>query len=100
MLYICVKLNDAMETTTYSNFRQNLKSMLDNVLNHRIPLFVSRKNAEDVVVIPRSDYESLRETLHLFGSKTNAARLFESIEQVEKGKIITKSIDELDALAE
>ena len=74
-----------MEITTYSSFRQNLKSFLDRVFDDHTPLFVSRKNGEDVVVMSKSDYDSLNETLHLLGNPKNASRLLEGIEEYKKG---------------
>jgi len=74
-----------MEITTYSNFRRNLKSFLDLVLTTRSPLFVARSKGEDVVVLSKSDYESMQETLYLLSSSKNAHRLFRGIEEFEKG---------------
>ena len=74
-----------MEITTYSNFRQNLKSFLDNVYTNHVPLFVTRTNGEDVVVLSKKDYESLTETLHLLSSPKNAERLLQGINEYEKG---------------
>ena len=74
-----------MEITTYSNFRQNLKSFLDQVLSSHTPLFVSRSKGEDVVVIPKSDYDSIQETLYLLSSAKNAERLQRGIQEYEKG---------------
>jgi len=74
-----------MEITTYSNFRQNLKSFLDKVFVDHIPLFVTRTNGEDVVILSKTDYESLTETLHLLSSPKNAERLMQGIEEFEKG---------------
>lgn len=74
-----------MEITTYTNFRQNLKSFLDKVFTNHSPLFVTRSNGEDVVVLSKSDYESMQETFHLLKSPANAARLLKGIEEYEKG---------------
>ena len=81
-----------MEITTYSNFRQNLKSFLDMVLSTRSPLFVSRSKGEDVVVLSKSDYESMQETLYLLGSSKNAERLFKGIEEYEEGKGVKREL--------
>lgn len=75
-----------MEITTYSNFRQNLKSFLDSVLENRSPLFVSRSKGEDVVVLSKSDYESMEETIYLLSSPKNAERLAKGIAEFEEGK--------------
>jgi antitoxin YefM len=74
-----------MEVTTYSNFRQNLKAHLDGVVNDQKPLYVSRANGEDVVVLSKSDYEGLQETHYLVSSPKNAERLLEALEQANKG---------------
>lgn len=74
-----------MEITTYTNFRQNLKSFLDKVFADHSPLFVTRSNGEDVVVLSKSDYESMQETFHLLKSPNNAVRLLKGIAEYEKG---------------
>lgn len=81
-----------MEITTYSNFRQNLKSFLDRVFDDHSPLFVTRSNGEDVVVLSKSDYNSINETLHLLSSPKNAERLQRGIEEYEKGGGEEKSL--------
>ncbi len=74
-----------MQITTYTNFRQQLKSYLDKVRNSHSPLYVTSANGEDVVVLSKSDYESMEETFYLLKSPANAARLLKSIEDREKG---------------
>ena len=74
-----------MEITTYSYFRQNLKAFLDKVLSSHSPLFVTRNNGEDVVVLSKSDYESMQETFYLLKSPNNALRLLKGINEYNKG---------------
>jgi antitoxin YefM len=74
-----------MEITTYTAFRQQLKSFLDKVRNDHKPLVVTSANGEDVVVISKADYESMEETFYLLKSPNNAARLLKGIEEYEKG---------------
>ena len=74
-----------MTVTTYSHFRQNLKSLLDKVFTSNTPLYIKRKSKEDVVVLAKSDYDSLQETLHLLSSPKNAERLLSGIEKFNKG---------------
>jgi antitoxin YefM len=45
-----------------------MKSYLDNVVNDQRPLYVTRANGEDVVVLSKSDYEGLQETYYLMSS--------------------------------
>lgn len=74
-----------MEITSYSHFRQNLKAFMDNVFTSKSPLYVTRSNGEDIVVISKEDYDGMQETLHLLSSPKNAQRLKESIEEYSKG---------------
>ena len=74
-----------MDVTTYSNFRQNLKSHLDDVINDQKALYVTRANGEDVVVLSKSDYEGLQETYYLMSSPKNAERLLESSQELDNG---------------
>lgn len=74
-----------MEITSYSNFRQNLKNFLDQVIGKHVPLFVTRANAEDVVVLSKSDYDSMQETFYLLSNPENARRLLEGIEEYKSG---------------
>ncbi len=74
-----------MQVTTYTSFRQKLKSYLDNVRNNHAPLYVTSANGEDVVVLSKSDYESMEETFYLLKSPANAARLLKGIEDYNLG---------------
>lgn len=75
-----------MEITTYSAFRQNLKTFLDKVLLEHSPLVVTRANGDDVVVLSKADYESMQETFYLLGSPKNADRLLKGIAEYEGGQ--------------
>ena len=83
-----------MIITNYTSFRQNLKSFLDKVLVGDSPLFVTRANGEDVVVLSKADYEGMQETFYLLKSPKNAARLLEGVEEYEKGLGKEKSLIE------
>lgn len=83
-----------MEITSYSNFRQNLKSFLDKVFLNKEPLFITRSNGEDVVVLSKSDYESMQETFYLLKSPKNAERLMKGLEEYENNKGQERSLIE------
>ena len=83
-----------MQTTTYTAFRQQLKSYLDKVRSSHSPLYVTSANGEDVVVISKSDYESMEETFYLLKSPVNAARLQKGIEEYGKGSGTERSLIE------
>lgn len=74
-----------MEITTYTEFRRNMRAYFEKVLNLGKPLFISRPKGNDVVLMSKSEYNSMLETFHLLKSPKNAARLLKSIEADKKG---------------
>ena len=65
---------------------------MDMVFKTRAPLFVTRSKGDDIVVMAKSDYESLTETLYLLSSKKNAERLAKGIEEFEQGKGVKRDL--------
>ncbi len=83
-----------MQITTYTSFRQNLKSFMESVSKTHAPLFVTRANSDDVVVLAKSDYESMQETIHLLSNPNNANRLAMALEEYKQGKGQSKKLIE------
>jgi len=81
-----------MEITTYSNFRRNLKGFMDLVFNAREPVFVTRSKGDDVVVLSKSDYESMQETIHLLSSPKNAERIAIALNEYKNGKGVKRDL--------
>ncbi|WP_417611805.1 type II toxin-antitoxin system Phd/YefM family antitoxin [Owenweeksia hongkongensis] len=75
-----------MEVTNLTDFRRNMKSYFERVFNLRVPLFISRPKGEDMVLMSKSDYESMQETFYLLKSPKNADRLLAAIEEDKQGK--------------
>lgn len=64
---------------TYSETRSNFASLWDKVIDRREPLRIHRRGAEDIVMLPAAELESLQETAHLLRSPRNAKRLLEAL---------------------
>lgn len=75
-----------MIAANYTEFRNELKSYLDNVESNNETLIIKRGAGKGTVMISLDEYNSLMETLHILSSRKNARRLFESIEQMKTGK--------------
>lgn len=71
--------------TTYSDFRQRLKTHLDKVVSSSSRLFVTRTKGENIVVLSETEYESIMETFYLLRSPKNAERLLSAIDQYNAG---------------
>jgi antitoxin YefM len=81
-----------MIAANYSEFRSSLKSYLDNVEENNETLIIKRKTGKGTVMISLEEYNSIMETLHLLSSKKNSKRLFDSIDQMKKGKTTVKEL--------
>lgn len=84
-----------MEVTTYSNFRKNLKGYMKNINEDSDTLIVTSQDNNDVVVMSKSDYDSIMGTLYLTSIKANREHLEKSMSELERGGFITTSIEDL-----
>lgn len=75
-----------MKTVSFSDARNNLKKVLDEVVENHDVTLVKRRDAEDAVILSFSDYNAIQETLHLLSTPANARRLAESIAQLGRKK--------------
>jgi len=83
-----------MIAANYTEFRTRLKKFLDNVEENNETLIIKRGAGKGAVLISLDEYNSIMETLHLLSSKANADRLYESIDQMKKGKVVRKRLIE------
>ena len=81
-----------MRTVSFSDARGNLKQVLDRVVDDSDVTIITRRDAEDVVVMSLSTWNSWRETEYLLASPANARRLRESIAQLNAGKGVAREL--------
>jgi antitoxin YefM len=72
--------------TTYTSLRQNLASVLDQVVDQQEPVIVRRRGARDVALVPAGELARLIETAHLLRSPRNAQRLLAALQRAKRGK--------------
>lgn len=77
-----------MRVINFSEARNKLKSVLDQVVNDADYTIISRRDADDAVVMSLDQFNGLMETVHLLKSPANAAHLAKSIQQYQKGKVV------------
>ncbi|MDQ3749554.1 MAG: type II toxin-antitoxin system Phd/YefM family antitoxin [Acidobacteriota bacterium] len=83
--------------TTYSNARNNLASLLEQVTDEQEIIVINRRGREDVALVSASELSSLLETAHLLRSPKNAQRLLRALYRA-KGK--TEKPETLEKLRE
>lgn len=83
-----------MLAANYSEFRGDLKKFLDNVEFNKETLIIKRGRGNGTVLLSLDEYNSLMETVHLLSTKANADHLYESIEQMKKGDVVSNGLIE------
>jgi antitoxin YefM len=84
-----------MIKTTYSQARENLASLMDQVTDDREIAIIQRRGSKDVALVSADELSSLLETVHLFRSPANAKRLLTALHRAESKKLPTTSLDKL-----
>ena len=79
-----------MRTVSFTDARNGLKSLLDGVAGDADVAIITRRDAENAVVMSLDYYNSLMETVYLLRSPANAAHLSDSIEQFRAGEVVER----------
>lgn len=75
-----------MDTISVKKFRDNLKSLVEQVVNSHEPLKVTRRAGEAFVVLSADDWEREQETLHVLQSKSLMQQVADSLETHTRGQ--------------
>jgi len=75
-----------MRTINFSDARRQFKEVLDRVVDDADITIITRRDADDVVLMSLASYNSWQETMHLMASPENARWLNESIAQARAGR--------------
>ena len=81
-----------MRIVSFTEARNGLKSVLDQVVNDADHTVITRRDSEDAVVMSLDSYNSLMETVHLLKSPANAEHLSKSIEQYRNGEVLERDL--------
>ena len=79
----------------YTQARQNLAALLDQVTDTREPVLIRRRGKEAVALIAADELAGWLETAHLLRSSNNARRLIEASERATAGLGETIDPDDL-----
>jgi len=81
-----------MKVVNFSEARNHLKSVLDQVVDDLDYTIITRRDAADAVVMSLDSYNGLMETVHLLKNSANVSHLTKSIAQYKSGKIVKRSL--------
>ena len=80
---------------SYSQARQKLASLLNNVTQDKEVVIINRRGGEPAALIAADELASLTEAVHLLRSPASAARLLEALARALKGGGQMMTIEEL-----
>ena len=84
-----------MKTTSYSELRKNLATMLDSVEADHEPVVITRdKGKPAAVLMSLEDFASYEETRYLLRSPANAERLLTAVDALDAGRGVERLLDE------
>ena len=81
-----------MITATITDFRKDIKTYLDRVIENFETLIINRGKDKGVVIMSLDEYNSLNATYHELSSKANEKRLDSAIEKLNTGSSYHKDL--------
>ncbi|WP_020589759.1 type II toxin-antitoxin system Phd/YefM family antitoxin [Desulfobacter curvatus] len=76
-----------MRIVNFSEARNNLKRVLNQVTDDADYTIITRRDSEDAVIMSLETFNSFMETFYLLRSPANASHLTTSIQQFKKGDV-------------
>lgn len=86
-----------MLAVNYSTFRSKLKDYCDKATDENETVIVTRKDEKNVVIMSLDKYNEIMRTAR---NTEYLDMIDRSMEQVRQGKVVVKSMAELEALAD
>ena len=81
-----------MRITTYTKARNNLRQLIDEVVDTSTEMIITSKEGRNVVVMSLADYDGWVTTNHLLSTPENTRRLLQAVEDVKAGKVTTRDL--------
>lgn len=88
---------EKMLAVNYSTFRSKLKDYCDKATDENETVIVTRKDEKNVVIMSLDKYNEIMRTAR---NTEYLDMIDRSMEQVRQGKVVVKSMAELEALAD
>ena len=84
-----------MLAVNYSTIRSKLKDYCDQATDNNETVIVTRKDEKNVVLISLEQYNALMKAVR---NSEYLDKIDKSIKQIEEGKIVVKTIEELEEM--
>lgn len=76
-----------MTTLSVTEAGRRLDGLVDEAIRDRAPIRITRDGGGAVVLLAAEEYAALEETLHLYSTPANAARIREGLNDYAAGKL-------------
>ncbi|WP_261843831.1 type II toxin-antitoxin system Phd/YefM family antitoxin [Aliamphritea ceti] len=87
-----------MDSVSVNRFRDNLKSLVEQVVDNHEPIKVTRRAGEDFVVISADDWEREQETLYVLQNSSLMQQISESVKTHQAGAGYKPTEGQLDEI--
>ncbi|MEY4590086.1 MAG: hypothetical protein RL497_2162 [Pseudomonadota bacterium] len=87
-----------MDTVSVNQFRDNLKTYVEQVVSNHTPIKVTRRAGEAFVVISADDWEREQETLYVLQNSSLMMQISESLSTHTQQKGYTPTDEEMNAI--
>lgn len=84
-----------MLAVNYSTIRNNFKGYCDKAVLENETIIVTRKNEENIVILSLEEWNAMHKRLE---RAEYLAKLDYSMSQVKQGKVVVKTLEELEAM--
>ncbi|SDN72468.1 antitoxin YefM [Vreelandella arcis] len=98
MYGISVHHGDVMDIISVNKFRDNLKSVVEQVISRHEPLKVTRRAGEAFVVISAEDWEREQETLHVLQNRDLMQQIAASLDTHSRGQGYQPDNEQMDEI--
>ena len=84
-----------MTTITIKEFQTNLDTYFDLIESNKEPIAIQRgENKNTIVLVPLSEYNSMKETEYLLSTEANRKILEKSMKELEEGKNVKFKLED------
>jgi antitoxin YefM len=87
-----------MDIISVNKFRDNLKSVVEQVINKHEPLKVTRRAGEAFVVMSAEDWEREQETLHVLQNRDLMQQIAASLDTHSRGQGYTPNDEQMNEI--
>ena len=84
-----------MDAITTKQASEDLEQLINHVILDIEPTIICNDNGQKAVLMGLDEFNAWQETVYLLSNPANAAHIFQSLQEIEAGNVIEKSLIDL-----